>query len=217
MYKFALILSGCGSHDGSEIHESTMLMLALRQLGASYECFSLNKQQEVVIDFTTGKKMNETRNVLVESARIARGKVKDITNLDVSNFTGIILPGGKGAILNLSNYALTGDENYSVDSNLSKVLLEFKKQNKPICAACIAPMVLARVFKGITITVGSNLDIATTIGKLGNTHRSTKSGDICVDEKNKIITAPFYMLANDISIIYKEAYKIVQEAIKLAT
>ena len=101
MKKFAIILSGCGSRDGSEIHETTMLLLSIKQLNCDYECFSLDKQQSKVINFITGKELNETRNMLVESARIARGNIQTLNKLKVDNFDGVILPGGMGAASNL--------------------------------------------------------------------------------------------------------------------
>ncbi|MDD2839632.1 MAG: isoprenoid biosynthesis glyoxalase ElbB [Rickettsiales bacterium] len=212
MKKFAIILSGCGGRDGSEIHESTMLMLAIKQLEATYQCFSINKEQTKVINFITGEVMNEKRNMMVESARIAKGNIKEINELNISEFDGIILPGGAGATLNLSTFGLN-NKNYAVDEKLEKILLEFKKQNKVICAVCIAPMILAKVFKNISLTIGNDKNFAEIIINSGNKHISTESNSICIDDKNKIITAPFYMLTNNISIVYNEAYKIIKSAL----
>ena len=212
--RFAVILCGCGSRDGSEIHEATMLLLAIKQNNTDYQCFSIDKEQTMVVNFITGEKMNEKRNVLIESARIARGNIKKIEDLNVNEFDGIVLPGGFGAALNLSTYGLNNDS-YTVDQKLEKKLIEFKTQNKVICAACIAPMILAKVFKNITITLGNDRKIKDIVEKLGNKFQDTKSGGICVDEKNKIITSPFYMLAESISTIYDEAKLIIESAIKL--
>ncbi|HSQ97320.1 MAG TPA: isoprenoid biosynthesis glyoxalase ElbB [Rickettsiales bacterium] len=212
MKNFAIILSGCGSRDGSEIHETTMLMLAVKQLGAKYQCFSIDKEQTTVINSITGEKMNEKRNVMIESARIARGNVKEIKELNVDNFDGIILPGGLGVTLNFSTFAFN-NYNYSVDEKLEKVLSEFKEQNKIICAVCIAPIILAKVFKDISITIGNNQNIAKIINDLGNKHINTETKNICIDKQNKIITAPFYMLTDDISVIYEEAYKVIKASL----
>jgi len=213
MKNFAIILSGCGSRDGSEIHEATILMLNIKQLGANYQCFSINKDQNRVVNSLSGEKMNETRNMMIESARIAKGNVKEISELNVNDFDGIILPGGMSAALNLSTFALNNHD-YGVDEKLEKILLEFKKQNKVICAVCIAPVILAKVFKNISITVGNSENIAKVINELKNTHINTESGNICIDDKNKIITAPFYMLTDNISVIYEESYKIIKTALK---
>ena len=214
MKKFAVILAGCGSKDGTEIHESTMILLSIKQLSADYMCFSFNKSQYRVVNFMTGEKLNEKRNMLLESARIARGDILDITQLDVNKFDGIIIPGGLGTALNISTFGLNNDD-YIVDSLLQNILLEFKKQNKVICAACIAPMILAKVFKNITITLGNDKHIKTIVEKLGNNFQETKSGEICIDKTNKIVTAPFYMLADNIKTIYDEAYMLVKTAIEL--
>lgn len=215
MKKFAVILSGCGSKDGSEIHETTMLLLAIKQLGADYKCFSINKEQTYVVNFITNEKMNEKRNMLVESARISRGNIEELKNLDTKNFDGIVLPGGLGAALNLSNFELNNN-NYVVEKILEEKLIKFKSENKPICATCIAPIILAKIFKNITITLGNDKNIANIVEKLGNNFQTIKSGDICVDKKNKIITTPFYMLADDITQIYKEAYKAIKEMTTLS-
>lgn len=212
MKNFAVILGGCGSKDGSEIHEATMLMLAIKQLGANYQCFSINKDQDRVVNSLTGEKMNEKRNMMVESARIARGNIKEIGELNVDDFDGIILPGGMGAALNLSTFALNNN-NYVVDEKLEKILLEFKKQNKVICAVCIAPVILAKMFKNVSLTVGNSVSVAKVITDLGNKHIVTETGNICIDKENKIITAPFYMLTDNISVIYEEAYKVIKASL----
>lgn len=215
MKKFAVVLSGCGSKDGSEIHEATMLLLSIKQLGADYKCFSIDKEQTMVVNFITNEKMTEKRNVLVESARIARGDIDEVKNINVNDFDGIVLPGGFGAALNLSTFGLNSN-NYTVEEDLKNKLIEFKNANKPICATCIAPMILAKVFQGITITLGNDEGIAKIVQSLGNTFKNTKTGEICVDEKNKIVTTPFYMLADNIKQIYDEAYKAIKATIDLS-
>lgn len=209
MKNFAIILSGCGNKDGSSIHEATMLMLAIKQFGANYQCFSINKEQATVINFLTGEKMNEKRNMLVESARIAKGNIKEISELNVNDFDGIILPGGLGAITNLSTFSLN-NHNFTVDQKLEKILLEFKKQNKVICAVCIAPIILAKVFENVSLTIGDDEELAKIINELGNKHVKTEATNICVDKENKIVTAPFYMLTDNISVVYEEACKIIK-------
>lgn len=212
--KFAVILSGCGSSDGSEIHEATMLLLAIKQSNSDYQCFSIDKEQTMVVNFITGEKMNEKRNILIESARIARGDIKKIEDLEVNEFDAIVLPGGFGAALNLSTYGLNNDD-YTVNAKLEKKLIEFKTQNKVICAACIAPIILAKVFKNITITLGNDEKVKNIVEKLGNKFQNTKSGEICIDKENKIVTSPFYMLADNVATIYDEAKLIIKAAIEL--
>ncbi len=73
MKKFAVVLSGCGVYDGAEIQEATLSMLAIAKQGCRYEIFAPDTKQHHVINHITGDEMEESRNVLVEAARIARG------------------------------------------------------------------------------------------------------------------------------------------------
>lgn len=221
MKKIAFILAGCGGLDGTEVHEALYSFLAVRQLGCSYECFSIDKPQYRVNNFLTGKVVeNETRNVIAESARLVRnGVMKNITGLNANNFDILFFPGGLGSALNISTFAtnenINGNENYTVDENVKKIINEFYSQKKPICALCIAPMILAKSLNGITLTIGNNQKIAKVIENTGNFHKNTESEDICVDENNKIITSPCFMLASNIETIYNEVYKVVKKAIEL--
>ncbi len=221
MKKIAFILSGCGGLDGTEVHEALYSFLAVKQLGCNYECFSINKSQYRVNNFLTGEVIeNETRNIMQESARLVRNKaIKEIAELRVDDFDILFFPGGVGSALNISTFFtkenINEDENYTVDESIKKIIKEFYEQKKPICALCIAPMILAKSLNKITITIGNNKKIAKIIEKTGNFHKDTESGNICIDEKNKIITSPCFMLANNIEIIYNEAYKVVKKAIEL--
>ncbi len=221
MKKIAFVLSGCGGLDGTEVHEALYSFLAVKQLGCTYECFSIDKPQYRVNNFLTGKVVeNETRNVMQESTRLVRnGAIKNITELKVDDFDILFFPGGVGSALNISTFFtkenVNGDENYTVDENVKQIINEFYRQKKPICALCIAPMILAKSLSGITITIGNNQKISKVIENTGNFHKDTESGNICVDETNKIVTSPCFMLANNIEVIYNEAFKVVKKAIEL--
>lgn len=215
MKKIAVILSGCGVYDGSEIHEATMLLLAIKKNNCDYEIFAPNVMQHHVINHITGEIMNEQRNVLIESARIARGKVNDLTSYNPKDFDALILPGGFGAAKNLSSYAFKGEE-LTVLPIIENIIIDTHNLNKPIGAMCIAPIILAKVLKQKTnVTLGDNEEIAKTIEKLGHLHTNTSKGNINIDEKNKIVTAPCYMLDSDIYILSQEADKLVQSIISL--
>lgn len=216
MKKIAFILAGCGGLDGTEVHETLYSFLAVKQLECEYQCFSLDKPQFCVKNFLNGKIENETRNVLQESARLVKNyNIKNINELNVDDFDVLFFPGGQGSALNISTFFINNDENYTVDENVKKIIKEFRKQDKPICAVCIAPMILAKSLENITITIGNNKNIADIIEKTGNFHKVTASGDICVDEKNKIVTAPCFMLTNKIEVIYNEVYNVIKTAIKI--
>lgn len=196
MKKIAVILSGSGRFDGSEIHEATLTLLALSKNQVNYICFAPNKAQYHVINHLTGEVSNETRNVLVESARIARGNIKDIKELKAKDFDALILPGGFGAAKNLSSFAYEG-ENYTVDTEAEKVVKDFHSAKKPIAALCIAPVIISKVL-GAEVTIGTDKATAKIIEHVGGKHINKDYHEVAIDTKNLIVTNPCYMLADDI-------------------
>ncbi len=194
--KVALILSGCGVFDGSEIHEATMTMYALSKNDIEYECFAPDINQTHVINHLTGKEMQESRNVLVESARLARGVIKDIKDLHSRNFDAVVLPGGLGAAKNLSNFAFKGDA-MTVNPETERVIKEFHSNAKPIVALCIAPTIVAKVLNA-KVTIGNDKETANAIINMGGEHENQTATGVCIDKSNKIITNPCYMLASNI-------------------
>jgi enhancing lycopene biosynthesis protein 2 len=213
MKKIAVILSGCGVYDGSEIHEATLTLLALSKNEVDYMCFAPDKQQFHVINHVTGEISNENRNVLVESARIARGKIKPLSELNAKDYDGIILPGGFGAAKNLSTYAIEG-ENYSVDTDVERVIKEFHSSRKPIAALCIAPVILAKVLGG-KITIGNDVGTAAIVNKAGAQHVNKEYHEVAIDEKNLLVTNPCYMLADSIYKVYQGAEAAVEALLGL--
>ena len=209
MKKFAIILSGCGVFDGAEIHEATLTMLAIMKQGASYEIFAPDIPQHHVVNHITGEEMPEKRNVLIESARIARGKIKDLKDYDPNNFDALIFPGGFGAAKNLSNFAYKGAE-CSIDSDVEKAILKTAGKNKPIGALCISPVIFAKVFGDVEVTIGQDTGTADAITKMGATHIKTTHGEVIIDEKNNLFTTPCYMLDANILEIAVGASNIVK-------
>lgn len=199
MKKVAVILSGCGVFDGSEIHESVLTLLSISKNGASYQCFAPDIDQLHVINHLTGEVMaDETRNVLVESARIARGDIKPLNELDQSEFDAVILPGGFGAAKNLCDFALKG-----ADSVLHPVVLEkcqaFAMASKPAGYACIAPAMMASVYgPGVQMTIGTDQDTAAAIRHMGGVHLDCQVNEVVVDKARKVVSTPAYMLAQNI-------------------
>lgn len=214
MKKFAIILSGCGVYDGSEIHEATMAMLAIKKIGYDFELFAPNKEQYHVVNHLTGEVTNEKRNVLVESARIARGNVKDLKLLQAKDFDILILPGGFGAAKNLSSYAIDG-EKMSVDNEVERVILDFHKSKKPIGAMCIAPVIIAKVLPGSLVTIGQDTKTAKDIVTFGSNHKNSNKTEVVIDYENKIATTPCYMLDSNIAEIYDGAYNLVNALLTL--
>jgi enhancing lycopene biosynthesis protein 2 len=209
MKKFAVILAGCGVYDGAEIHEATLSMWAIMKQGATYEVFAPGKPQMHVVNHLTGEEMPESRNVLVESARIARGKIYPLSTYDPSGFDALLLPGGFGVAKNLCNFALKGAE-MSVDPEVEKALRSTAAAGKPIGALCISPVLLSKVFGDVRITVGQDPSSVEAVEKMGSRHVRTTHGDVVMDERHKLFTTPCYMLDANIVQIGEGAENIVK-------
>lgn len=209
MKKFAVILAGCGVYDGAEIHEATLSMLAIAQQGASYALFAPDKPQHHVVNHLTGEVMPETRNVLVESARIARGQIRPLTQLSVGEFDALMLPGGFGVAKNLCTFAMEGDA-MTLDPEVERVLKSAHTAGKPIGALCISPVMLARLFPGAMLTIGQDKGTATAVENMGARHMLTSHGEVTIDERNKLFTTPCYMLDARITDIADGASHIVR-------
>ena len=207
--KFAVVLSGSGVYDGAEIHEATLTMLAISRQGGEYQCFAPNIQQYHVINHITGEEMNESRNVLIESARIARGDIKPLSEFDGKDFDALIFPGGLGAAKNLSTVAFDG-ANATVNSDVEKSVLQMIDLKKPIGALCIAPAFIAKILKDVSVTIGKDKGTAETIEAMGATHVETNHGDVVFDEENLVFTTPCYMLDATIIDIDDGANNIVK-------
>ncbi len=214
MKKFAVILAGCGVFDGSEIHEATLTLLAIQKKGLEYQCFAPNIDQHHVINHITGEEIQQTRNVLVESARIARGNIKDISELKVSDFDAVIFPGGFGVAKNLSDFAFKGVESKVLPS-VSEVILTFWKAKKPIGALCISPAIIAKVIPNATLTIGSDVRTKEALEKMGAKHKETTHGEVITDTENKIVTTPCYMLDATIVQIEEGANNLVNQILLL--
>ena len=203
MKRVAVVLAGSGVYDGSEIHEASAVLVALSRNKINYQCFAPNINQAHVIDHTKGAVMEEKRNVLVESARIARGKIQSLEELKISDYHGVVIPGGFGAAKNLSTFAIDGPEKMTVHQIVEKILKEFHAESKPIGMCCIAPIIAAKIFENVTLTLGSTEEnngewpfagAAQAVSNvLKNNHQNCNISEVCVDEKNKIITAPAFM------------------------
>ena len=191
--KIAVVLSGCGNQDGTEITEAVALIVGLSQAGAELSFFAPSIDLSVK-NFLTGQPTGEKRNVMLESARITRGKIQDLSLLKPDQFDGLALPGGFGAALNLSTWATEGAR-CQVLPDLEKALKEFHSQSKPIAAICIAPAIVARVLgtKKIALTVGAESETSQEIEKTGAHHEVCPVTDYITDRLNKIISTPAYM------------------------
>ncbi len=210
MKKFAVILAGCGVYDGSEIHEATLALLAIDKAKCAYEVFAPNVEQHHVINHLTGEEMKESRNVLIESARIARGNIKDLKEFDIKNFDALLIPGGYGAAKNLSDYAFKGAD-MCVLPEVEKAIYDTWAAKKPIGALCIAPVILAKVIKkNVELTIGNDEATAKDVTALGGKHHITKAGEVTVDIQNRIFSTPCYMLQTSIATIAESADSLIK-------
>lgn len=212
--RVAFVLSGCGHKDGTEIHEAVSALIALDSKGFEITFVAPDKDQTVTKNFVTDESLGETRKVLLEGARIARGDIKPLDSLKPEDYDLVVLPGGFGAALNLCDFALKG-ESCTVDPQVKKLLEEAKRDGKPIGAMCIAPVIPARLFPGVTVTIGSDADTASKIEQMGAKHRNCPVNEAVTDEQYKVVTTPAYMIARGPGEVYSGAVRMVEELEKL--
>jgi enhancing lycopene biosynthesis protein 2 len=210
----AVILSGCGRLDGSEIHEATLTLWAIHKNGAEYQCYAPDISHHHVLNHINGEEMDEQRNVLIESARIARGEIMDLADFQAASHDALILPGGLGAAKNLSSYAFDGPD-CTVNNDVEKAILAMAAHKKPIGALCIAPTILAKVLDQVQITIGQDPTTAASIEAMGAHHTTSMQTEVVVDIAHKIVTTPCYMLDARVDQIGEGADRLVQEVLNL--
>ena len=216
--KIGVVLSGCGVYDGAEIHESVITLLALDRHGAEVVMMAPDIAQMHVVNHLTGDvDEGQERNVLVESARIARGEIRDIATVSADEIDGLILPGGFGAAKNLCDFAVKGSD-CTVNPATAKLVRDVHAQGKPVAAVCIAPALLAQVLgdEGPELTIGNDEGTAGAIESMGAKHISCAVDRFVVDHDKKVITSPAYMLGQRISEVAEGIERTVAELVKLA-
>ena len=216
--KVGVILSGCGVYDGAEIHESVITMLALDRAGAEMVICAPDVEQMHVVNHHTGEvAQGESRNVRIEAARIARGSVADVADVNADDLDALILPGGFGAAKNLCNFAVAGAD-CEVNSDVATLVQRVHAQGKPVAAVCIAPALLAKVLggEGPELTIGNDAGTAGAMESLGAKHIECPVTEFVVDHERKLITSPAYMLATSISEAAEGIEKTVAELMKMA-
>lgn len=214
MKNIAVVLAGNGVYDGAEIHEATLTLLAIARQGAKYQCFAPDVNQAHVVNHLTGQEMPETRNVLVEAARIARGNIKSLAEYKAADFDAIIFPGGFGAAKNLCTFAFDGVE-CTVNPDVEKAIRNTVVAEKPVGALCISPVLVAKVLGDVQVTIGQDEGTAIAVETLGGTHVLTTHGEIVVDKKYKVVTTPCYMLDATIDQIADGAENVVKQILKM--
>lgn len=212
MKKVAIVLAGSGVYDGSEIHEAVLTLFFLDRIGVQSQCFAPDKAQAHVVNHVTGEVDNgDSRNILQEAARIARGKIQSLDKLLAEDWDAVIFPGGFGAAKNLCSFAFDG-ANCSVDPEVERVLMTFQEAKKPIGILCIAPVMGAKIL-GAEVTIGNDKDTAAAICQMGGTHVEKQVTEIHIDEVRNVITTPAYMYDAGIAQVAEGIEKLVCEVV----
>lgn len=217
MAKVGVLLSGCGVFDGTEIHEAVLTLLALDRAGVEIVCMAPNVEQAHVINHLTQEVTAEKRNVLVESARIARGEIKDLKDVQAGDLDALIMPGGFGAAKNLSDFAFKGPQ-ATVHPEVKRLLTDLAAAGKPIGAICIAPATLTKALadRKPEVTIGTDAGTASAIEAMGGRHKSCSVDMIHLDAGNKLVSTPAYMLGPGIKDVALGIEKLVARVVALA-
>ncbi len=224
--KFGILLSGCGVYDGAEIQEAVLSMLAVKEAGHDYQCISVNKNQHHVVNHNTGEEMKESRNMMVEAARIARGDVMDISLIKPDDLDALIIPGGFGSAKNFSKWAFSGPAG-EILPEIKLLIVNLVNIGRPICALCVSPVLIAKSFEGSdihpTLTLGTSVDSSpyiitdfhTGVKSTGSTYEEKSISEISIDSENKIVCAPCYMMDTNIVGIRNNIRQAVEATIAL--
>lgn len=219
--KIGVLLSGCGVYDGAEIHEAVLTLLAIEEIGAQSVCISIDEPQHHVVNHLNGEEMLESRNMLVESARIARGNIKEISSISPADIDALVIPGGFGSAKNFSKWAFAGPEG-EINPKVKLLIVNMINVGKPIAALCVSPTVVAKALEGSIIkpnlTIGSTqesspYDIGGFSAGLRSTGASTEMRtveEILIDKENKIVTAPCYMMEASILEVRKNIRSAIE-------
>ncbi len=224
--KIGIIFSGAGVFDGTEIQEGVFTLLAIKKVGAKAVCFAPDIQQHHVVNHITGEEMNESRNVLVESARIARGNIQSMDHFDSNKLDALVIPGGFGAAKNLTGWAFEGPKG-KINPQVKNAITAMAKSKKPIAGLCMGPTVIAKAMENSGIS--ASLTVGTTeapspyeinaisqgIDQTGATAVMKTVDEISIDEENKIVTAPCYMMEADILQVRNNVQKAIDALVKL--
>jgi enhancing lycopene biosynthesis protein 2 len=215
MKKFALILSGCGQHDGSETHETILTLLSMDQENVQWEAFAPDVTQHRVVDHTTETVDQQgARSVLKESARLVRGKIKSMTVAKAEDYDAVVFPGGVGAVNTICDWFEKGTE-FNFNYQVKKFIDEAVELKKPMGFICIAPMMIPKIYRAAKLTIGNDKNLAAQIKEMGSEHIDCLACDVVVDSRNKVVSTPANMVASGIDEVYTGIRKLIKELVKL--
>lgn len=221
MKKVGVILSGCGVYDGSEIQEAVFSLLEISLNGGTYQCYAPDINQHHVINHRSGEEMKETRNVLTEAARIARGDIKPLSEFNSEELDAIVIPGGFGAAKNLTKWAFSGPDG-EILPELKNAIVSCVKAGKPVVGLCMGPTVIAKALEDTDVrarmTVGTTKEkspydiaaISAGMEKTGAVAEMRRIDEISIDKNYKIITAPCYMMEGSVADVYKNVKQAIE-------
>lgn len=222
--EIGILLSGCGVFDGAEVQESVLAMLAIKELGANYHCISIDKNQYHVVNHLSGEEMDETRNMKIEAARISRGEVMDIVDATPAKIDALVIPGGFGSAKNFTKWAFDGPDG-DILPEVKLLIANMWDAGKPICGLCVSPVVISKALEGegIELTLGSSKetspynisDFHEGVSSLGMITSEKSISEVLIDEKNKIVTAPCYMMEADILQVRENIKMAISNTINL--
>ncbi len=216
--KVGVVLAGCGVFDGSEIHEAVLTLLALDRQGVEVVCMAPDVNQMHVVNHMTQEATEETRNVLVESARIARGAVKNIQEVAATDLDALMFPGGFGAAKNLCDFATKGAD-CEVHPEVERLVKEILNAKKPLAAVCIAPALIARITgkqeMKATLTIGTDEGTAKALESMGAKHLACQVREVAVDKEYNIVSGPAYMLGTNISDVADGIENVVKKLVAM--
>jgi enhancing lycopene biosynthesis protein 2 len=213
--RVGVVLAGSGVYDGSEIHEAVLTLLALDKAGADVLICAPNKDQAHVINHLTGDVMNETRNVLVEAARIARGEITDLAEVGAEDIDALVFPGGFGAVKNLCDFAFAGTD-MQVDEGVTRLVAAMRAAGKPIGFICISPAIAAKLIPGVKLTLGAACDASVAAEAMGAQHEVTDVAGCVVDAEHKVVSTGAYMIGPWVAAVAKGIDALVDEVLALA-
>ncbi len=205
-----MILAGCGQHDGSETHEVILTLLSLEQEGVEWQAFAPDIQQTCVINHVDESLCSgDSRSVLQESARLVRGKIQSLSELDVQAFDAIVFPGGLGAVTNLCDWH-EKKASFDFQIDVKRVIEQAKAQNKPMGFICIAPVMIPKIYPGARLTIGHEQSIASQLEAMGCVHVNCPADDVVIDRAHKIVSTPANMVAKHINEVFVGIKKLIQ-------
>jgi enhancing lycopene biosynthesis protein 2 len=216
--RVAVVLSGCGVFDGTEIHEAVLTLLAIEEAGSTWHCFAPNIDQMHVIDHSQGAVAEgESRNVLVESARIARGEVEDLAGYNPADYDALIFPGGFGGAKNLSDFAVNGPDG-TVNGDVAAAVATTQSAGKPLGFICITPASVGAMTlgsQGVALTIGTDVDTADAVVACGATHVNCPVDEAVIDREHKVVSTPAYMLGPGVADVHKGIQQLVDAVLTL--